>query len=71
MLSASHIQGPFFGPTTLTKFSFYADSNNLTVARAPNGFPDGYTNGAVDSKRAFFIGNVLFVGIVKCIAECS
>jgi len=34
-----------------------------------NGFPDGHTEGASDSQRAFFMGNALVCGIVKGIGE--
>ena len=30
-----------------------------------NMFPDNHTEGASDSKRAFFMGNALVIGIVK------
>ena len=34
-----------------------------------NGFPDNFTEGASDTRRAFFMGNALVVGIVKKIGE--
>ena len=34
-----------------------------------NGFPDNHTELASDSKRAFFMGNALFRGIVSKITE--
>ena len=34
-----------------------------------NMFPDNHTIGATDSKRAFFMGNALVIGIVERLAE--
>ena len=34
-----------------------------------NMFPDNLTEGASDSKRAFFMGNALVIGIVDKFAE--
>ena len=34
-----------------------------------NMFPPGHTEGSSDSKRAFFMGNALVVGIVQKLAE--
>ena len=34
-----------------------------------NGFPDNWTEGFSDNKRAFLMGNALVVGVVARIAE--
>ena len=34
-----------------------------------NEFPDNHTKGATDTKRAFFMGNALVVGVIKRIGE--
>ena len=34
-----------------------------------NQFPDNHTEGATDTKRAFFMGNALVVGVVKKLAK--
>ena len=34
-----------------------------------NMFPDNHTEGASDSKRAFFMGNALVIGIIEKFAE--
>jgi DNA (cytosine-5)-methyltransferase 1 len=34
-----------------------------------NGFPDNHTEGVTDAKRAFFMGNALVCGVVKCISQ--
>ena len=34
-----------------------------------NGFPDDHTEGATETKRAFFMGNALVIGIVERIAK--
>ena len=34
-----------------------------------NQFPDNHTEGASDSKRAFFMGNALVVGVIERLAK--